>query len=273
MQYKTISNGVKIPVIGFGVFRAEDGEQTANAVKWALEAGYRHIDTACVYKNEEGVGRGIKESGVPREEIFITTKVSNASVRAGETEKNFNESLEKLGVDYIDLYLIHWPVDGKIEAWKTMEKLYTEGKIRAIGVSNFHQNHFDELLKEATIKPMVNQIESNPSFTNEALIEKCLADGLVVEAWSPLGGSLQTSVRTEETIIKIAEKYNKSAVQVIIRWAVQRNIVVLPKSVTKERIIQNIDVFDFELTAEEMSAITALNKNVRSGSDPDNFSF
>lgn len=272
MQYKTLSNGVKIPVIGFGVYRAENGGECENAVKWALEAGYRHIDTASRYKNEEGVGIGIKESGIPREEIFITTKVGNPSVRARETLQNFNESLEKLQTDYIDLYLIHWPVDGMIEAWQTIETLYKQDKINAIGVCNFHQSHFDELLASATIKPMVNQIESNPSFNNDPLIKKCQAEGMAIEAYTPLGG-VGTSIRLDETLIKIGQKYNKSAVQVIIRWDIQRDIIVLPKTVTKDRIFQNIDVFDFELTPEEMHIINSLNKNIRSGSDPDNFNF
>lgn len=272
MKHMTINNGVKIPAIGFGVFRAENGDETINAVKWALEAGYRHIDTACRYENEEGVGEGIRQSGVAREDIFITTKVSNTAVRARETRQNFNESLQKMGVDYIDLYLIHWPVDGMNEAWAVMEELYTAGKIKAIGVCNFHKSHFDDLMKTAKIKPMVNQIESNPSFNNNDLINACKADGLVMEAWSPLGGT-GTSMRLDETLINIGKKYNKSSVQVIIRWNIQRDVVVLPKSVTKERIIANLNVFDFELTAEEMEQIDALNKNIRSGSDPDNFNF
>ncbi len=272
MENMKLANGVEMPVVGFGVFRAENGEICENAVKWALEAGYRHIDTACVYQNEESVGKAMEESGVDRGDIFLTTKVSNAAVRAGETKKNFAESLAKLRTDYVDLYLIHWPVDGMVQAWKEMEELYEEGKIRAIGLSNFHQNHMDEILAVAKIKPMVVQIESNPSFNNNELIQKYQADGIVMQAWSPLGG-LMTFAREDKTIASIGEKYGKSAVQVIIRWAIDRNVVVLPKSVTKERIVANLDVFDFKLTTEEVEAINALNQGIRAGSNPDTFTF
>lgn len=272
MKNLTMSNGVQIPAIGFGVYRAENGEQCANAVKTALEAGYRHIDTASRYENEEGVGEGIRRSGVAREEIFITTKVGNPSVRARETRENFELSLKKMGIDYVDLYLIHWPVDGMNEAWAVMEELYEQGKIKAIGVCNFHKHHFEDLMKTAKIKPMINQIESNPAFNNNKLIEECSKEGIVMEAYTPLGGLVE-AVRQNDTLDKIGEKYNKSAVQVIIRWSLQRGIVVLPKSVTKERILDNINVFDFELTKEEVEQINALNTNVRCGSDPDNFNF
>ncbi|MFI3228370.1 MAG: aldo/keto reductase [Clostridia bacterium] len=272
MEYITLSNDVKIPIVGLGVYRAENGDEAINSIKYALEAGYRHIDTAQRYFNEESVGNAIKDSGVPREEIFITTKVGNPTVRARETTASVEESLEKMGLDYLDLLLIHWPVDGMKEAWLEMEKLYKDGKVRAIGVSNFHQNHLDDLATVATIKPMVNQIESNPQFNNDALIKACKEQGIAMEAYTPLGG-LGDSMRTSETLKKIGEKYGKSPVQVIIRWDIQRKVIVLPKSVTKQRIIDNIDVFDFELTSEEMAVINAMNKDIRSGSDPDNFNF
>lgn len=269
---KILSNGVEIPMVGFGVFKTQSGDETVNAVKWALEAGYRHIDTAHIYGNEESVGKGMKESGVPREEIFLTTKLWNAYIREGKVRENFEESLKKLGTDYIDLYLIHWPADGRNEAWKVMEELYAEGKIRAIGVSNFHKYHYEELMQTAIIKPMVNQIESNPRFNNDELIKYCQSEGILVEAWSPLGGN-GTSMLTNETLVDIGAKYNKSAAQVVIRWNIQKDVVVLPKSANQGRIAQNYDVFDFELSKEDMDAITALNTNTRSGSDPDNFNF
>lgn len=273
MEYITLTNGVKIPMVGLGVARAQDGDEAINAIKYALSIGYRHIDTASTYKNEKSVGTAIKESGINRDEIFVTTKVSNAAVRAGQTLENFNESLENLGLDYIDLYLIHWPVDGRFEAWKTIEELYTSGKIRAIGVSNFHQTHLDELMEIATIKPMINQVESNPRFNNQDLISACQAQDIATEAWSPLGGQKTDVVRLYDTIAKIGEKYNKSTVQVIIRWHTQRNVIAIPKSVTNSRIFDNFNVFDFTLTPEDMQIINALDENLRSGGDPDNFSF
>ncbi|MFI3226142.1 MAG: aldo/keto reductase [Clostridia bacterium] len=272
MEYVVLANGVKVPIVGLGVSRAKNGEEAINAIKFALQSGYRHIDTAWRYFNEESVGIAIKESGVPREEIFVTTKVANAAVRAGETLENFNDSLEKLGLDYVDLYLIHWPVDGMCEAWKIMEELYKQGKARAIGVCNFHQSHLDELMQVATIKPMVNQVESNPRFNNAELIKNCQAQDIAMEAWSPLGGG-GTSMRTSEDIIKIGEKYGKSPVQVIIRWDIQRKVIVIPKSVTPQRLIDNINVFDFELSSEDMEIINSLNQNIRTGGDPDNFDF
>ncbi|MFI3326150.1 MAG: aldo/keto reductase [Clostridia bacterium] len=270
--YQTLSNGVKIPMIGFGVFQTKSGDETVNAVKWAIEAGYTHIDTAFIYGNEESVGQAIKESGIARGKLFVTTKLWNACIREGTTKEAFYKSLENLQLDYIDLYLIHWPTQGRNEAWKVMEELYEEGKIKAIGVSNFQKHHYEELMQTAKIKPMVNQIESNPRFNNDELIEFCKEQGIVVEAWSPLGGN-GTSMLGNETLIKIGEKYGKSAAQVVIRWNIQKNVVVLPKSANKGRIAQNIDVYDFELTKEDMDTITELNQNTRSGADPDNFNF
>lgn len=271
-EYQVLSNGVKMPKIGFGVFKTPDGEETVNSVKWALEAGYRHIDTAFVYKNEKGVGQGIIESGVPREEIFVTTKAWNGHVREGATKEAFKESLENLQLDYVDLYLIHWPVDGKCEAWKVFEELYEEGKIKSIGVSNFHKHHFEELMSVAKIKPMVNQIESNPRFNNDELIKMCQSQGIIVEAWSPLGGT-GTAMLGHETLESIAKKHNKSPAQIIIRWNLQKDVVPLPKSTNKGRITENLNVFDFTLDDEDMKAITNMNENIRTGSDPDNFNF
>lgn len=265
-------NGVDIPAVGFGVFKCKDGEEAVNSVKWALEAGYGHIDTACIYKNEASVGQAIKESSVAREDIFLTTKLWNEDIRQRRTREAFEESLEKLEVDYVDLYLIHWPVDGFQEAWKVMEELYQEGKVKAIGVSNFHKHHLDELNKVATIKPMVNQIESNLAFNNEALIKLCQEDGMIVESWSPLGGT-GTTMLSDETLIAIGEKHHKSPAQVIIRWNIQNNVVVLPKSVNQKRIIENLDVFDFELSKEDMEVLSSMNKDTRTGPDPDDFNF
>lgn len=259
-------------MIGLGVFQAEDGEQSAQAVQWALEAGYKHIDTAYIYGNEKGVGQGIAKSGVKREEIFVTTKAWNEHIRQGTVREYFLKSLENLGLDYVDLYLIHWPVEGRIEAWKEMIQLYEEKKIRAIGVSNFQVHHLKELVEKTGFKPMVNQIESNPVFNNGELIAYCQSENIAVEAWSPLGGS-ETSILDNETLLAIGEKYGKSPAQVIIRWNIQRNVIVLPKSVKQQRIIQNYNVYDFALSDEEMQAINDLNQNKRCGADPDNFNF
>ncbi len=268
------ANGNSIPMVGLGVFLSEDGNETENAVKWALEAGYRHIDTAKIYGNEESVGKAMKESGVKREDIFLTTKLWNEDIRQGRNREAFYESLEKLGTDYIDLYLIHWPVEGRVEAWLEMEKLYKEGLIKNIGVSNFHKEHLDELLAKSSIVPCVNQIESHPRLTNCELIDYCKGLGIEVQAWSPLGGGTTAAeLLKNETLVGIGEKYGKSAAQVIIRWNLQRNVIVLPKSVKKERIIQNFDVFNFELTNEDMEKIYALNTNSRVGADPMNFNF
>lgn len=269
-----LNNGISIPQLGFGVFRAADGAETESAVRWALEAGYRHIDTAKIYGNEASVGRAIRASGLPREEIFLTTKLWTEDVRAGRTREAFEESLAALGTDYVDLYLIHWPAKGFAAAWAEMEKLYAEGRVRAIGVSNFHQHHLDELAQTAKVKPAVDQIESHPYLTNQPLIDDCRARGIDVEVWSPLGGSLgKANILQDETILALAQKYGKSPAQIAIRWHLQRGVVVMPKSVHQERIAANFNVFDFALSGEDMAAISALNRDLRVGSDPDNFAF
>ena len=274
MQNIQLSNGIGIPQLGFGVFRAQDGAETENAVRWALEAGYRHIDTASFYRNEASVGRAVKASGLPREEIFLTTKLWTTDVRAGRTREAFEESLRALDTDYVDLYLIHWPAEGFAQAWAEMEALYREGRIRAIGVSNFHQHHLEELARTATIRPMVNQIESHPYLSNQPLIDDCRNQGIAVEVWSPLGGSLhKANVLEDETLAALGRKYGKSPAQIAIRWHLQRGVIVMPKSVHRERIAANRDVFDFALSAEDMAAISALNRDLRVGSHPDHFTF
>lgn len=267
----TLNNGVKIPQVGLGVFRAST-EEAENAVKWALEAGYRHIDTAKAYGNEAGVGKAVLESGLRREEIFITTKLWNEDVRAGRTKEAVAKSLKELQTDYIDLYLIHWPVEKFPEAWKEMEEFYHQGKIKAIGVSNFHPHHLEELAKVQTVKPAVDQIESHPYMSNQELINYCLMNGIQPEVWSPLGGNGAAPL-TDKTILELAKKHERTPAQIVIRWHMQRGVVVLPKSIHEERIVSNFQVFDFELSQEDMDAIGALNKNQRVGGDPDNFNF
>lgn len=266
-----LHNGVKMPWFGLGVFKVQDGQEAIDSVKAAIRFGYRHIDTAAIYRNEEGVGQAIQECGVPREELFITTKVWNADQGYDTTLQAFETSLTKLGLDYIDLYLVHWPVKGKYkETWKALEKLYKDGRVRAIGVSNFHVHHLEDLLGEAEIVPMVNQIEYHPHLTQAPVHEFCKKHHIQMEAWSPLK---QGVLLTEPTIVELAEKYGKTPAQIILRWDLQMEVVTIPKSVKEARIIENASIFDFELTSEDMARITALNKDERIGADPDNFNF
>ncbi|MFM9281123.1 aldo/keto reductase [Paenibacillus jiagnxiensis] len=267
----TLHNGVKMPWFGLGVFKVEDGQEVIDSVKYAIKAGYKSIDTAKIYENEEGVGQGIRESGIARDELFVTTKVWNADQGYESTLKAFDTSLQKLGLDYLDLYLIHWPGKDKYkETWKALEKLYKDGRVRAIGVSNFHVHHLEDLLTDAEVKPMVNQVELHPLLTQVELREYCKKQGIQIEAWSPLA---QGQLLDNEVLKEIAGKHGKSTAQVILRWDLQNEIVTIPKSIKEQRIIENADVFDFELSAEDMDKINALNQNHRVGPDPDTLLF
>ncbi|MBV7389536.1 MULTISPECIES: aldo/keto reductase [Enterococcus] len=267
---KKLANGLEMPRFGLGVWRV-DPEDAINSVKWAIQAGYRLIDTAAIYKNEAEVGEGIRQSGVSREELFITTKLWNADQGYETAHQAFDESLKKLGLDYVDLYLIHWPVPGKFnDSWKAMEEVYESGRAKAIGVSNFHQHHIEELMTTAKIKPMVDQVEIHPTLTQEPLRKYLASENIAVEAWSPLG---QGKILSNPTLMKIAETHQKSVAQVIIRWHLQSDIIVIPKSVHENRIKENFDVFDFELSPDDMKEIDSLNINERLGGDPDNFNF
>lgn len=267
----TLHNGVKMPQFGLGVYKVEKGAVVFNTVKTALNDGYRSIDTAAFYDNEEGVGEAIKESGIPREEIFVTTKVWNSDHGYEETLKAFELSRKKLDLDYIDLYLIHWPVKGKyLETWKAMEKLYQDGKVRAIGVSNFHIHHLQDLMAHSNEKPVVNQVELHPLLNQTELRKFCKENNIAVESWSPLA---RGAVLDDSVLRSIAEKYGKTPAQVVIRWHLQNDLIVIPKSITPARIKENADVFDFELTNDEIHRIDGLNQNKRLGSDPDNFNF
>lgn len=268
----TLNNGTVIPQVGLGVFQTPDGDTTVNAVEAALAAGYRHIDTAMIYGNETSVGEGIRRSGVPRGDIFLTTKLWNDDIRARRAKDAFQESLDRLGVDYVDLYLIHWPVDGWQEAWAAMQDIYASGRAKAIGVSNFQAHHIDDLLADSDVLPAVDQIESSPQFDNQELVDFLTTKHIDVEAWSPLGGT-GGNLLSNPVLAEIGEKYGKSAAQVVIRWHIQRGIVVLPKSTHAERIRQNFDVFDFVLSDDDVQAINALNTGRRNGADPDNFDF
>ncbi len=267
-----LMNDLKMPMIGLGVWQAPKGDMTYNAVRWALENGYCHIDAAMIYGNEVDVGNAILDSGVPREEIFVTTKCWNEDIRQKRVLEAFEESLTRLNLDYVDLYLIHWPATGFEDAWLELEKLYNDKRVKAIGVCNFNVHHYESLMKKATIKPMVNQIEIHPYFNNQALVDFYQKENIVVQAYSPLG-STGAKIINDPVILKLAEKYNKTGAQIVLRWNLERNVVVLPKSVNENRIIENFDIFDFSLTKEDMTLINDLNTNVKVGADPDNFSF
>ena len=266
-----LHNGIKMPYFGLGVYLSEDGQEVINAVKWALEAGYRHIDTAAIYDNEKGVGEGIKQSEINREDIFVVSKVWNADQGYESTLKAFNESLERLDLEYLDLYLIHWPVKGKYkDTWRALEHLYRQKKIRAIGVSNFLKHHLEDLLLSVEIVPMVNQMEFHPYLVQQDLIDYCNNHQIQYEAWSPL---MQGHIFNLDSIKEMGKKYGKSTAQVVLRWDLQKGVVTIPKSVKKERIIANADIFDFELSKADMAYLDGLEKSKRFGPDPDTFDF
>ena len=271
----TLYNGVNMPWFGLGVFKVEEGPELVNAVRTAIQHGYRSVDTAAIYGNEEGVGQGIREglaaAGLKREDLFVTSKVWNADLGHEPTLKAYEESLRKLDLEYLDLYLVHWPVEGKyIEAWKALETLYKQGRVKAIGVSNFQIHHLEKLMKETEIKPMVNQVEYHPRLTQKELQAYCQANGIQLEAWSPL---MQGQLLDQEDLLSIAKKHHKSIAQIILRWDIQNGVVTIPKSTKEFRIIENADIFDFELSDEEMQRIDGLNQDHRVGPDPDNFDF
>jgi len=267
-----LNNGQKIPQFGFGVFLVKPDETLA-AVTHALQAGYRHIDTAEMYGNEAEVGAAISRSGLGREEIFVTTKLDNGQHRPDDARAAFEQSLEALGSGYVDLFLIHWPLptryDGDfVSTWQTLEEFYRDGRARSIGVSNFQPHHLRRLHEECEIRPAVNQIEVNPYLTQDEVRRFCADHEIAVEAWSPLA---RGNALGDPTIDDIARRAGKTPAQVILRWHIERGDIVFPKSLTPSRIRENIDIFDFELTGEEVEAISALNRNERTGPDPDKF--
>jgi diketogulonate reductase-like aldo/keto reductase len=270
-----------MPVLGLGVLDRANRASTTNAVEAAIAAGYRLIDTAASYLNERDVGEGLARSGMARSELFITTKLWMSDYGEDKTQRAFDASLHRLGLDYIDLYLLHWPVplafEATIAAYKVLEKLLAEGRVRAIGVSNFGSTHLRTLVERTNVVPAVNQVELNPSFQQQGLRETHRQLGIVTQAWSPIGGGFRRSADqnngsdplTDPVIIGLAEKHGKTAAQVILRWHIQKGASVIPKSFNPERIAENMDIFDFELSAEDTSAIDALDKGVRTGPDPE----
>lgn len=268
MIHVTLNNGLQMPQLGFGVWQVSD-EQAAEAVSNAFKAGYTSIDTAMIYRNERGVGKAIKQSGIPREKLFITTKVWNADQGYENTLRAFEESLEKLELDYIDLYLIHWPTpqfDQYVDTYKALEKLYHDGRVKAIGVCNFEIEHLERVLKECEVKPVLNQVECHPYLAQNELRAFCEQHDIFLEAWSPLdqGGD----VLKDEVVVKLAEAYGKTPAQIVLRWHLQRHTIAIPKSVTPSRILENIDVFDFQLSDSDMEQINGLDCNRRKGPHP-----
>ncbi|MCM1946018.1 MULTISPECIES: aldo/keto reductase [Streptomyces] len=266
----TLNNGVEIPQLGFGVFQVPD-EETTTAVSSALEAGYRSLDTAAIYGNEAGVGKALAASGISREELFVTTKLWNADQGHDATLRAFDDSLAKLGLDYVDMYLIHWPTPARDlykETWKAIEKLVADGRVRAAGVSNFQPDHLKRLIDGADLVPAVNQVELHPGLQQNELRAVHAELGIATEAWSPLA---QGAVLGDEAVTVIAGRHGKSPAQVVLRWHLQLGNIVIPKSVTPERIRQNLDVFDFTLTDDEMAALAGLDRDLRTGPHPDQF--
>ncbi|AEF81683.1 aldo/keto reductase [Leadbettera azotonutricia] len=263
----SLNNGVSIPCIGFGTWQTPDGDVTVNAVKSAIDAGYRHIDTAAVYGNEISVGKGIKASGINREKIFVTSKLFNTEHTYERTKVAFNKSLKDLQLDYLDLYLIHWPnpvdfrnkwAESNVETWKAFEEFYNEGRVRAIGVSNFHAHHLDALTKSVKIMPMVNQLRLCPGDIKGEVVKASKERGLFIEAYSPLGGSGEGSLLKAPLLIELAKKYNKSVSQLCVRWCLQCGFLPLPKSTSTDHIKANANVFDFKLSEDDVDQLSHL---------------
>jgi diketogulonate reductase-like aldo/keto reductase len=266
-----LNNGIKMPWLGLGVFNIEDGREMEDIVSYAFEIGYRSIDTASFYKNERGVGKAIRGSGIPRDEIFLTTKIWNDDQRGKRTLAAFDESLDRLGTDYVDLYLAHWPVPGcYLETWQVMEEIYQSGRAKAIGVSNFLVHHLEDILNNSRVVPSVNQVEFHPFLVQPELLRFCQSQNIQVEAWSPL---MYGQIISVQIVQELAEKYDKTPAQIALRWDLQHEVVTIPKSSKLIRIFENAQIFDFELSQADMNALDALDEGKRIGPDPADFDF
>ena len=268
----TLNNGVEIPQLGFGVFQI-DPDETKDATLAALEVGYRHIDTAQMYRNEKEVGEAVRASGIDRDDIFVTSKLSNSYHAYDAALGAFDQSLKDLDIGYLDLFLVHCPLPGVgdfVETWTAMEKMYESGRVKAIGVSNFQPHHLRRIMGETTVTPAVNQVEIHPYLANEEVRAFDAEHGIATEAWSPIA---QGKVLKDPTIVRIAENLGKSPAQVTLRWHIQRGDIVFPKSVTRSRVEENFDIFDFELSETDIADIAGLDRNERTGADPDTFNY
>ena len=274
MKHIKLNDGNIMPMLGLGTYKIGWTDvDVYNAIRTAIDAGYRHIDTATLYKNEAPIGQAIRDSGIPREELFVTTKVWGSDIISGNIHKAFDLSLKLLNIDYIDLFLVHWPVRGKEAAtWLEMQKIHSTGKTKSIGVSNHLKHHLEKVLEVATIKPVANQIENHPYLVLNDLISFCKDNDIVCEAWSPLGSS-KVPLLEENILQEIGNKYKKSTAQIVLRWNIDRGVVAIPKSANAERQAVNFDIFDFELTEEDINKINSLDKDYRTGMNPDEMEF
>lgn len=269
-RYRELSNGLQVPIIGFGTYKLGEDEEVIKSIKYALEVGYRHIDTATFYGNEEAIGKALKESNVQREDIFLATKLWNDCHGYENAMNAFNNSIKKLGVDYLDLYYIHWPTELNHDTWRALEDLYYSGKVKAIGVCNFKIGHLEELKKTARIMPMINQIEIHPGFTQKEMVKYCQGNNIQVVAWSPI---MRGKLFAEPLMIALSEKYNKTITQIILRWHIQNHIIPIPKSSNKDRIKENIDIFDFEIEKEDILKMDSLNRGENVSGVPDDSNY
>ncbi len=274
MEKVKLNNGVEIPLAGLGTYKIGlTDDDVYNAVRTALDCGYRHIDTATLYRNEVPVGKAIRESGIPREDVFVTTKLWGTDILSDNIEGAFEGSLRNMGLEYIDLYLVHWPVKGKVgSTWKEMEKIYENGKVRAIGLSNHLIHHMKEVFAVADIAPVVNQMELHPYLVQKDVVDYCKQNNVIVEAWSPLGSS-KVPLLEDELLNNIGEKYGKSSAQVVLRWNIEKGVIAIPKSSNKKRQAENLDIFNFRLTPEEINQIDSLDRDHRTGMHPDKIEF
>lgn len=270
METRKLNNGLEMPTLGLGVWQSDNGKETIDAIHWALDAGYRHIDTARIYKNEEAVGKAINTTDVARQDIWLTTKIWNDDIRQGRATAALEESLQRLNTDYVDLLLLHWPVDGRLKAWNELEAAVQSGKVRSIGVSNFMDDHLEELVNNSQMVPAVNQIEYHPYLAQSDAITASDEHDIAITAWSPL---MQGKFLEEPVFAEIGKGYGKTAAQVVLRWCLQNDAIVIPKSVHQSRIRENGMLFDFELSEEDMQRIDALERGERLGPNPHDFDF